>query len=270
MRKYCLLIIFSFILPSIYGQNPELVALANQLTKGLTDDSLKVVAISDWIIDNISYDWDSYNDFYLKSEPMPDKCYNVDIIINSKRAVCGGYANFFKELCRLSNIKAESILGYVQRDAEISHAWNAVKVNGRWYLLDLTWADNGDLPVALDDQLKVKADSIENVLFTEEMKKEVDRLMKIPPSKAEEDIFAFIESVLTPAEKDSMRKADIKNKAETDQKLAKQKKFDSTPRNRYQWADPSIFLTDHLPQDPIWQLVAEETRYQDFMTLIWM
>lgn len=269
MIKYYLLVIFSFLLPRIHGQNPELVALANQLTKGLTDDSLKVVAISDWIIDNISYDWDSYNDFYLKSKPMPDKCYNVDIIVKTKLAVCGGYANFFKELCRLSNIKAEYIVGYVQSDTEIIHAWNAVKVNGRWYLLDLTWADNGDLPIALDDQMKMKADSIEAVLFSEEMKKEVERLMKIPPTKAEEDLFAFIESVLTLAEKDSLRKADIKNRDEIDQMVARQKKFDPAPRKRYQWADPSIFLADHLPQDPIWQLVAEETSYEDFMTLIW-
>lgn len=193
MIKYYLLVIFSFLLPRIHGQNPELVALANQLTKGLTDDSLKVVAISDWIIDNISYDWDSYNTI-----PLPEKCVNVNLIIKNKKSVCEGYANLFNELCRLSNIKSAIINGYVYSEPNVNHAWNGVKIHEKWYLMDLTWADNEDLQVAHDKQRRLSKNPIQQP-------------------------------------------------------------------NRYLWAATNVFLVDHLPHDPIWQLMEKKIDYQDFI-----
>ena len=63
-------------------------------------------------------------------------------------AVCEGYSDLFTALARAAGLEAESIAGYGKGHAyeagepvngATNHAWNAVKVDGRWQLVDCTW-----------------------------------------------------------------------------------------------------------------------------------
>ena len=72
-------------------------------------------------------------------------------------SVCTGYAMTFEYLCGKIGIECFIITCGRNKDDKTSHAWNAVKFNGDWYLADVTWYDdlvrvNGKLTGNLDEQ----------------------------------------------------------------------------------------------------------------------
>jgi len=54
------------------------------------------------------------------------------------QAVCQGYALAFKLCMDILGIESKVILGMTP---EGKHAWNAVKLDGEWYYIDVTWDD---------------------------------------------------------------------------------------------------------------------------------
>jgi len=143
----------------------------NRLTKELTgpfpEQILKVRAIFMWITDNIAYDFKFYNKTYYKGkEPKGFSCSGdsmgcelkknvwemeyINKVLDKKKAVCQGYSMLFKKMCDMVNIPAEIIPGYVRTEyyeigtpGDLDHAWNAVLLNGEYYLIDATWAAGG-------------------------------------------------------------------------------------------------------------------------------
>ncbi|OJJ17119.1 hypothetical protein BKI52_30880 [marine bacterium AO1-C] len=124
--------------PIFLKKNPQ--ALSEYLNRNITDDSLKVVNIYTWITHHIKYDLKSF----LKNQSVWKGSRRV---IQSKRGVCLHYSRLFQELCRRSGIQSVFITGYI-RDSRYQanqhlyfdeHAWNAVNIHQRWYLLDATW-----------------------------------------------------------------------------------------------------------------------------------
>ena len=85
----------------------------------------KVKAIHDYIIKKTSYD------------QSLEKHSAYDALIN-KSAVCEGYALAAYRLFTEAGIKCRIITGYAKG---VSHAWNIVSVDGKWYNIDLTWDD---------------------------------------------------------------------------------------------------------------------------------
>lgn len=57
-------------------------------------------------------------------------------IVNGK-AQCQGYSRAFSYLCNLCGIETDIVLGVANEE----HMWNMVKLNGKWYHIDLTWDD---------------------------------------------------------------------------------------------------------------------------------
>lgn len=115
-------------------------ALADSLTGRFTEDHQKARAIYRWITDNISYDCYAYHN--------PDnRTDNYELVLANRKAVCSGYASLFKALCDFSGLDAEIITGYARfsyedlgkERIEVNHAWNAVKIDGEWELVDATW-----------------------------------------------------------------------------------------------------------------------------------
>jgi hypothetical protein len=143
--KYAILINLFFVV-QLQAQTVDIIMAS--LTRDIVNDSQKVVRIYDWITRNIKYEprsvhqnWE--NDTTLRQEP-----YNV---IVRKKAVCMGYAKLFKAMCQSANIEAvviegmaKNIYGALER---AEHAWNAVRINNNWYLLDATW-DSGSFATA--------------------------------------------------------------------------------------------------------------------------
>lgn len=63
------------------------------------------------------------------------------VLINGK-AVCEGYSKAILMLLRMAGLEAKSVVGYgIDGTNKIPHAWNMVKINGVFTLLDSTWDD---------------------------------------------------------------------------------------------------------------------------------
>ncbi|MWW26820.1 transglutaminase domain-containing protein [Algibacter lectus] len=121
--------------------------LAKELTKNLKTDLEKVRSIFVWITDNIKYDVKRFRNPELYSKSKDSTTDIIKNTLDTNMAVCGGYAKLFKSLCDDAGIECVYIVGlsrqYLESNEEKTvpdHAWNAVKINGKWFLLDTTWA----------------------------------------------------------------------------------------------------------------------------------
>lgn len=118
---------------------PSTVAgLAKQLAEGKSSERDKAIAFYDWVAKNIRYDIVAYN-----AGKYPDP--SAEATMLSRSGVCEGYARLFVAMCHAVGMEAEMVAGYSKGFApdedksEPDHAWNAVRVDGKWLLLDPTW-----------------------------------------------------------------------------------------------------------------------------------
>lgn len=115
--------------------------LAAYLTTPAQNDLEKARLIYTWIATHIRYDADAYNTGIYKDESSPAG------VLERRTAVCEGYSTLFKELARRMHLEVEKITGYAKgygfeegdTFSDTDHAWNAVKINGQWQLIDVTW-----------------------------------------------------------------------------------------------------------------------------------
>ena len=108
--------------------------LAYALTKDLKTDHEKFRSIFRWVTNNIAYSYSA-----RKVEPK--------YVLKTKKAICSGYSNLLQDICNHAMLECEVIVGYAKSGGtsigefkETNHAWNAIKLNGDWYLVDATWA----------------------------------------------------------------------------------------------------------------------------------
>ncbi len=90
----------------------------------------KIRRIYDFICTNTSYDYENLNDDSYKLK------YTAYAAIHDHTAVCQGYAALFYRMALTAGLEARVFSGIGGGD---KHAWNAVKVNDLYYLLDSTW-----------------------------------------------------------------------------------------------------------------------------------
>ncbi len=64
----------------------------------------------------------------------------ADGVLVDGTAVCAGYSNALQLLLRSLGIECVRIISVPEED----HAWNRVRINGKWYNCDVTWDDSGD------------------------------------------------------------------------------------------------------------------------------
>lgn len=98
--------------------------LASIIKPGMNDHQ-KVKAIHDWVLLHVAYDRS------LRKHSAYDA-------LISGQAVCQGYASLTYRLLTDAGIPARIAEGSVQSGA---HAWNLVKLGGKWYQLDTTFDD---------------------------------------------------------------------------------------------------------------------------------
>ncbi|MBO7710495.1 MAG: hypothetical protein J6S83_08505, partial [Lachnospiraceae bacterium] len=58
--------------------------------------------------------------------------------------VCEGYSRAFKILCDYFGFACAIVSGKAHTYSTIGHAWNAVNLDGNWYMIDPTWDDVAD------------------------------------------------------------------------------------------------------------------------------
>lgn len=110
------------------------------------NEEQKVKLAYKWITANIIYDLD-----YVKGNEIDGR--DPDKFFQDRRTVCSGYAHLLYRLLIAMNYEEENIrniTGYSKGNGysvyvepnKSDHEWNAVKINGKWCLLDATWDYN--------------------------------------------------------------------------------------------------------------------------------
>jgi len=123
--------------------NSEAELVQNIISQIITNDMSeleKVKAIHDYMVMNIDYDTVNYY-----KNTVPDTSRTVEGTLTTKYAVCEGYAVTFKALCEAAGLEAVCVSGVAtnSREKTEAHAWNQVKINQKWYNVDVTWDDPG-------------------------------------------------------------------------------------------------------------------------------
>lgn len=113
--------------------------LAAKLSQFAVTDGEKAKAIYDWIAHHIAYDVEMfYSGQYRFVRP--------EDVLKSRKAICSGYAILYQALAKEMGLQAVIIPGTakgvsygVSQNNDENHAWNAVKIDNAWYLVDVTW-----------------------------------------------------------------------------------------------------------------------------------
>lgn len=116
--------------------------LADLLVQYAYTDLEKARLIYTWISHNISYDVSAL--LALKNGSYPDV--TSKNVLDRRTTICSGYANLYQQIADYMGLKSVIVLGYakgsdyiVGDDNDVNHAWNAVKIDEQWYLVDPTW-----------------------------------------------------------------------------------------------------------------------------------
>ncbi len=116
-------------------------SLAAYLVKPAKNDREKARAIFRWIAGNIDYNMEAF----FKGG---GSAAGAEEVLKSGKSVCYGYSDLFLSLAREAGLEAARISGYGKGygylpgknfSGPFNHAWNSVKINGSWYLVDSTW-----------------------------------------------------------------------------------------------------------------------------------
>ena len=106
-------------------------------------DAEKEMMLHNLLVANLNYAWDS------TGQPETSSfAHNIVGAFDREHwsVVCEGYAKAFQLLLNASGIECIFVGGiaYVSENNSGAHAWNQVKLDGKWYNVDVTWDDNGD------------------------------------------------------------------------------------------------------------------------------
>ena len=176
-------------------------SLAAYLIEPAANEQEKARAIFRWICQNIDYDLGSYFTGRLSSTNSAD-------VLKSRSSVCSGYSDLFSALAGEAGLEAVEIRGYGKGysyrpgqkfSGPYNHAWNAVKINGSWHLMDPTWGAgylgrNGKYHRWFDDHYFMTPP--DQFIYDHLPEEESWQLLDRPFSKAEFEDLVYVESDL--------------------------------------------------------------------------
>jgi transglutaminase/protease-like cytokinesis protein 3 len=156
--------------------------LSTRISLDFKDPSERVRAIYAWIAKNVKYDVKSYyskgksNGYSYKTVAQKIENENrfqdktAQKTFKSEKGVCYGYSALFKELCELCEVECAIIVGgaktkvtQIGKTPSLNdHAWNAVKINNFWKLIDVTWAAG-----TIDEKKQFNADYTDAFFFSD-------------------------------------------------------------------------------------------------------
>lgn len=165
-------------------------ALAAYLARAGDDELARARAIYRWITGNIDYDAAG-----LRSGNYGDL--TPEGVLRRRVAVCQGYAQLAEALGMAMGLEVRVISGWSKGygyqpgqafDGQPNHAWNAVRIGGRWRLMDPTWGAG-----YLDEQLRYVRRFQEHYFLTDAAAFVYDHLPVDPT-------WQLLERPVTPAE----------------------------------------------------------------------
>ncbi len=100
-----------------------------RIIKSDMTDYEKELAIHDYIVTNCEYGYVDYSNDYA---------YRAYGALVQGKAVCNGYAEAMALLLNCVGVENEIMTGWASSEL---HAWNRVRLDGKWYQVDSTWDD---------------------------------------------------------------------------------------------------------------------------------
>ena len=141
-----------------YTAGSQAVKKARELTQGASDTLGKVLAVYNWVVTNLSYDYDKAAS--VQSGYIPD----LDHIMQVKKGICFDYASLMSAMLRSQGIPVKMVFGYTSRGEY--HAWinvwseesgwmnSVIYFDGKtWKLMDPTFASSGNQSKSIMDYI---------------------------------------------------------------------------------------------------------------------
>lgn len=127
---------------------PNTIKKASELCGGIEDTLEKVAVIYDYVVENLTYDYDKASS--VQSGYLPD----LDDVLDEGEGICFDYAGLMTGMLRSQGVPCKLVIGYVDTDY---HAWisvwtqedgwveSAIYFNGKtWQRMDPTFASTGN------------------------------------------------------------------------------------------------------------------------------
>ena len=117
------------------AQEDNSTSLTSYLVKAAQNDEEKAYVIYSWIAQNIRYD--------VRALRRGIRSNKNEAVLEKRIAVCEGYATLFDIMARKAGLISKIIEGRARgtskMDSYNGHAWNAVQIGSKWFLVDATW-----------------------------------------------------------------------------------------------------------------------------------
>ena len=145
---------------------------AKQVLNSIISDSMsdyeKALTIFDWITFNTRYDYGSL-------QPTADTtytkncCYYLEGVFIKNVAVCDGFSKAYSLMCNMEGIDCLRIVGTASSGSSSGgHAWNKVKIDGDYYVVDITWTEimgTQSVETSYGDKKEVKTEMLSHKYF---------------------------------------------------------------------------------------------------------
>ncbi len=114
-------------------------ALKELVDEGMSDYE-KALAVYDWVMANNRYN--NQVTSYTTAEAVLDPAFYMEGVVSYGYAVCDGIAKTFSYMCNACGVECLRVVGDAGEGGDLGgHAWNKVKVDDNWYIVDATWGD---------------------------------------------------------------------------------------------------------------------------------
>ena len=240
----------------ISSNNPQIIV--QKIIKEDDNEIEKFKKIFSWIVVNIEYD-----ERQIKNN-NPYEIKTISKILSKRKGLCGDYASLLDTLCQVAGIKSVKVNGHARNILSNvhdtiyteNHAWNAVKLNNQWFLVDATWASSfTDYDYTRCSKIR---ENLLEYLFSKYKIKDVYK------SNSEKNC----ETELNELQKIQFYHYNIFNRIA--QKVLLLFPFYIIKNNvhrvnsDYFLASPEYFALTHFPADPRWSLLENEFNHNSF------
>lgn len=178
----------------------EVEFVAEQLDEEGMSDVEKVLAINAYLCDTITYAEEYADQIKTGEAVIGDSSTPYGALVNHK-GVCIAYAGAFQLLAEKMGLDSLVVTG---TSGNWGHAWNKVKINGKWCIVDATNNDNEDIMNAI---LNVSDDTAE-LMFKEDKNYLCDE--NLEQYKADTETFEYYHLADKYYEKDELADAFVK------------------------------------------------------------
>lgn len=106
------------------------------------NEEQKADSIYRWIMQNNTYDYEVAQSNEPVSMSVKQPAYYLEGVLDYGFAVCDGISKTYTLMCAIAGVDCVRVVGTAGTTTKGGHAWNKVKIEGNWYVVDATWGDS--------------------------------------------------------------------------------------------------------------------------------